>query len=69
MIVVPMIDLELAKERGRTGDCDGAIEIARAIVEVVYVRGGMIFEERLWQLWLTHWCSAEPTSTSGKRGP
>ena len=43
MIVVPMIDIELAKEKARTGDCEGAIEMARAIVEDEFVTGEMIF--------------------------
>jgi adenylate cyclase len=33
MIVVPMIDIALAKGEGRTGDCDGAIELTRTIVD------------------------------------
>lgn len=43
MIVVPMIDIELAKEKARAGDCEGAIEMARAIVEDEFVTGEMIF--------------------------
>ena len=66
MIVVPMIDIELAKEKARTGDCEGAIEMARAIVEDEFVTGEMIFRERLWQLWSNHCCSAEPTPMSRK---
>ena len=43
MIVAPMIDIELAKEKARTGDCEGAIEMARAIVEDEFATGEMIF--------------------------
>ena len=43
MIVVPMIDMEFAKEKARTGDCEGAIEMARAVVEDEFVSGEMIF--------------------------
>jgi adenylate cyclase len=43
MIVVPMIDMEFAKEKARTGDCKGAIEMARAVVEDEFVSGEMIF--------------------------
>jgi adenylate cyclase len=43
MIVVPMIDIELAKKKARAGDYEGAIEMARAIVEDEFVTGEMIF--------------------------
>ena len=33
MGVIGFIDLEVAKERARTGDVDGAVEIARGVVE------------------------------------
>ena len=42
MIVVPTIDMEFAKEKTRTGDCDGAIEMARTIVEDEFATGEMI---------------------------
>src|SRR5262249_17969069 len=43
MIVVPMIDMALAKAKARTGDCEGAIEMARAVVGDEFVSGEMIF--------------------------
>jgi adenylate cyclase len=42
MGVIEFIDLEVAKEKARTGDVDGAIEIARAVTEAEFDSGESI---------------------------
>jgi adenylate cyclase len=42
MVVIEFIDLEVAKEKARTGDVDGAVEIARVIVEREFDSGETI---------------------------
>jgi adenylate cyclase len=43
MVAVVIIDIELAKEKARNGDIDGAIELARAVIDGEYDTGEMIF--------------------------
>ena len=43
MVAVVIIDIELAKEKARNGDIDGAIELARAVIDDEYDTGEMIF--------------------------
>ena len=43
MAAVPIIDMELAREKARTGDLDGAIELARAVVDDEFETGEMTF--------------------------
>ena len=43
MAAVPVIDMELAREKARTGDLDGAIELARAVVDDEFETGEMTF--------------------------
>ena len=43
MAAVPVIDMELAKEKARTGDLDDAIELARAVVDDEFETGEMTF--------------------------
>jgi adenylate cyclase len=40
--VVRTVDTEIAKEKARTGDIDGAIELARAVVDYTFDAGDMI---------------------------
>jgi adenylate cyclase len=42
MAVIGLVDLEVAKERARTGDVDGAVEIARGVVEREFDSGETI---------------------------
>jgi adenylate cyclase len=42
MAVIGFVDLEVAKERARTGDVDGAVEIARGVVESEFDSGESI---------------------------
>ena len=39
---VPIIDIETARERARTGDVDGAIELSRAVTDDVLASGEML---------------------------
>ena len=43
MVAVVIIDIELAKEKARNGEIDGAIELARAVIDDEYDTGEMIF--------------------------
>ena len=43
MAAVTVIDMELAREKARTGDLDGAIELARAVVDDEFETGEMTF--------------------------
>ena len=42
-MVVPVVDIQIAKERLRTGDLDGAIELSRAVIDDLFSRGEMIY--------------------------
>jgi adenylate cyclase len=41
--IVPVVDIHLAKEKARCGDLDGAIGLARAVVEDLFNSGGSIW--------------------------
>ena len=43
LIVVPVVDILIAKERLRTGDLDGAIELSRTVIDDLFSRGEMIY--------------------------
>jgi adenylate cyclase len=43
MMFVSLVDIERAKDRARTGDLDGGIEILRALVDDEYATGEMLF--------------------------
>ena len=43
MGVVPMVDTHLAKEKARTGDLDGAIEVCRSVVDDEFDTGDMLY--------------------------
>jgi adenylate cyclase len=40
LTIVPVVDIELAQEKARSGDLDGAIELARAVVDDLFDSGG-----------------------------
>jgi adenylate cyclase len=42
-MMVPIVDIQTAKERLRTGDLDGAIELSRAVIDDLFASGSMIF--------------------------
>ena len=39
ILVVPVVDIQIAKERLRTGDLDGAIELSRAVIDDLFSTG------------------------------
>ena len=39
---VPIVDIATARDRARTGDVDGAIELSRAAIDVKLVSGGTV---------------------------
>jgi adenylate cyclase len=41
--VVPVVDIHLAQQKARSGDLDGAIELARAVVDDLFDSGGAIW--------------------------
>ena len=43
ILVVPVVDIQIAKERLRTGDLDGAIELSRAVIDDLFSTGEMIY--------------------------
>ena len=43
MIATAIIDTELAKEKARAGDLDGAIELSRAALQAEFASGGRIY--------------------------
>jgi adenylate cyclase len=43
LLVVPVVDIQIAKERLRTGDLDGAIELSRTVIDDLFSRGEMIY--------------------------
>jgi adenylate cyclase len=40
---VPVVDIHLAQQKARSGDLDGAIELARAVVDDLFDSGGAIW--------------------------
>jgi len=40
LTIVPVVDIDLAQEKARSGDLDGAIELARAVVDDLFDSGG-----------------------------
>ena len=42
MWILPIIDFEIAKEKAHTGDLDGAIELARRLVDAEFASGQLI---------------------------
>ncbi len=43
IMVVPVVDIQIAKERLRTGDLDGAIELSRTVIDDLFSWGEMIY--------------------------
>ena len=43
MTVVPVVDIHVAQEKARSGDLDGAIELARAVLDDLFDSGGAIW--------------------------
>ena len=41
--VVPVVDIQVAREKARSGDLDGAIELARAVVADLFDSGGAVW--------------------------
>jgi adenylate cyclase len=41
--MVPVVDIHLAEQKARSGDLDGAIELARAVVDDLFDSGGAIW--------------------------
>ena len=42
-ITRPQVDIQIAEERARTGDLDGAIDLSRAVTDDLFVAGEMIY--------------------------
>jgi adenylate cyclase len=43
LLIVPVVDIHLAEQMARAGDLDGAIDLARAVVEDLFDSGGSIW--------------------------
>jgi len=43
LTAVPIVDIETARERARTGDVDGAIELSRAVIDDMLASGEMLW--------------------------
>ena len=43
LTVVPVVDVHIAREKARSGDLDGAIELSRAVLEDLFDSGGSIW--------------------------
>jgi adenylate cyclase len=43
LTIVPVVDIHLAQEKARSGDLDGAIELARAVVDDLFDSGGAVW--------------------------
>ena len=43
MQMVPVVDIHLAQQKARSGDLDGAIELARAVLEDLFGSGGAVW--------------------------
>ena len=43
LLIVPVVDILVAQEKARAGDLDGAIELARAVVDDLFDSGGAIW--------------------------
>ncbi len=42
-VIVPPIDIEIAREKVRSGDCDGGVELSRSVVNRMFEWGGSIW--------------------------
>lgn len=56
----PVINIELAKEKTRTGDLDGAIALLRTTVDCKFATGEMLFRGEQLPFSLSHYCGAAP---------
>jgi adenylate cyclase len=43
LLIVPVVDIHVARQKARSGDVNGAIELARAVVEDLFDSGGAIW--------------------------
>ena len=43
MVMVPVVDIHIAQQKARSGDLDGAIGLARAVVDDLFDSGGAIW--------------------------
>ena len=43
LIALPIVDIHIAREKARVGDLDGAIELARTVVDDLFASGGCIW--------------------------
>ena len=43
---IPIIDIEIAGEKGRTGDLDGAIELCTTVINDMFTTGEMVWHGR-----------------------
>jgi adenylate cyclase len=43
LLIVPVVDIHLAREKARAGDLDGAVELARAVVDDLFDSGGAVW--------------------------
>ncbi|HKH50722.1 MAG TPA: cyclase, partial [Mycobacterium sp.] len=43
LTMVPVVDIHLAQQKARSGDLDGAIELARAVLEDLFDSGGAVW--------------------------
>jgi adenylate cyclase len=43
LLIVPVVDIHVAQQKARCGDLDGAIELARAVVEDLFDSGGIVW--------------------------
>jgi adenylate cyclase len=43
LLIVPVVDIHLAQQKARSGDLDGAIGLARAVLEDLFNSGGAIW--------------------------
>jgi adenylate cyclase len=43
LIALPIVDIHIAREKARLGDLDGAIELARTVVDDLFASGGCIW--------------------------
>ena len=54
LLAIPIVDIEIAKEKARTGDLDGAIAMASTVLDDEFDTGEMVYRGRVRRFWWKH---------------
>jgi adenylate cyclase len=66
LTALPIVDAEIAREKARIGDVDGAIEASRPVVDGLFRTGQMVWRGSRRRHWSSRCCAAATTETLRK---